>query len=271
MGGKLIHQAIASIPPGPPPQFGANAGNPHVSYTPPAGSGPGGNPVGGGSPATYVEGRTAVAAPMPIALRAPSNPKGFIKNFLDSQTVNPNQIYNLAAAITAAPPEQRDSNLPEKVSKVLGKYIFLEDTLEQALVNLAPVLYNPVSGEQMTPLGLLQECARHAMGKHEKFVNRTLLLMGYIHLAVKYAYLAGEHPERDQVTGQTQAPGLTRLLEVLEIPPVVSGSYQKQQTRRLQMLQVIRNGYSRWSEQELIHFWAAYERDHFPASDNPLS
>jgi hypothetical protein len=131
--------------------------------------------------------------------------------------------------------------------------------MEQALVNLAPVLFNFVSGEQTTPLGLLQVCARHAMKKWERFENRTPLLMIYIHLAVKYAYLAG----------QTEM-GLGRGLEALQIPPLGTSDYSKYQQRRLQMLQIIRNNVRGWQEPELVHFWAAYERKYFPLSENPL-
>jgi hypothetical protein len=255
MGERLMQQAIASIPPGSLPQFGANAGNPQASYPPP-GSGPGSNPAGGyaqsPTPGAYVPGRTGVSAPTPTAAQRPQNPQGFIKAFLDGQAVTTIQIYTLAAAIAAIPPEQSEKRLLDRVCRTLGRYVVAEDVMEQALVNLAPAL-------QISPLVLLQEVARAAMGGWD-LPTRPPHLMLYIHLAVKYAYLSGSSDD-------ARESGLTRVLIALKM--LSEKDSKDQREWRLRLLQIIRDHYVKWPEEELRELWRQYELKYFPASENP--
>jgi hypothetical protein len=177
--------------------------------------------------------------PQPTLVRPTADPARFIKDFLDHPNADPGTLYTLAAAIGSVP---GDASLQGKLGKALGKVLINEGDLEDGLVNLAPALNMPI-------ITLLQECAA-AAAKEWALEQRTIHLLAYVRLALKYALLAGPLPELAD-------PGVTRVLAALGLAAPLRDAAKP-------LLQIIRGAFTRWPEDELRTLWAWYERKYFP-------
>jgi hypothetical protein len=221
---------------------------------------------GSSSPPYVPGGKGTVFFPNRTWVVLQKKPGEIINEFRARPKWDASSIYEFAVAIESQPPEKRDSNLLGKVTKKLGEYTVDDVNLEQALVNLAPVLIpdsqnNSTSEPNAKSLILLQLFASETE-KHFPLVDQASHLMAYIKMAVKYSYREGYPPE-------VQEHQIKRVLDALKLMEASERDSSRDHTRRSQMLQIIRGNYILWPEDALRTAWFWYENRHFPASRYP--
>ncbi len=190
-----------------------------------------------------------------IEVPKPADPNKFVKDFIAVPKTHLSQLSYLVAALGGIPQRERDQRWPEKLAKAIGGAAATEEELEYALVYLAPAL-------GMAPLAFLAECAKTAATKF-KLEDLPYHLMSYVHLAVKYAYADNQPPE-------TQAPAIMLVLHALNLTLASIKDSEKQRIRRLRMLTIIHNNYTKWPDANLRDLWTWYQQTYFPASQYPL-
>jgi hypothetical protein len=194
------------------------------------------------------------------------NPGDIINRFRAAPKWDASSICEFAVSIESQPPEKRDPKLLGNVAGKLGKLVVDDVNLEQALVNLAPVLIldsanTSTSEPNAKALVLLQLFASKTV-KHFTLVEDASHLMAYIKMAVKYSYREGYPPE-----GQEHQ--IKRVLDALKLVEASGRDSSWDHKRRAQMLLIIRENYVLWKEDELRIAWAWYESKHFPPSRYP--